>query len=62
MEDAIIKSLKLLEDKYVDALKNPDINKLKLFWLAMGGQTDIAYQNDENTKALFDKYGIKYYS
>lgn len=53
-------NLKVLEDKYVDALKNPDINKLKLFWLAMGGQTDIAYQNGENTKALFDKYGIKY--
>ncbi len=26
----------------------------------MGGQTDIAYQNGENTKALLDEYGIKY--
>lgn len=53
-------SLQLLEEKYDSQLKNPEINKLKLFWLGMGGETDIAYQNGINTKALFDKYGIKY--
>lgn len=36
------------------------INQLKLFWIAMGGEKDIAYQNGLNTKALFDKYGIRY--
>ena len=36
------------------------INDLKLFWIAMGGEKDIAYQNGVNTKALFDKYGIRY--
>lgn len=36
------------------------INQLKLFWLAMGGEQDIAFQNGENTKAIFDRYGIKY--
>ena len=52
--------LKSMEEKYTSNLKNPEINKLKLFWIAMGGEKDIAYQNGENTKALFDKFGIKY--
>ena len=52
--------LKSMEEKYASNLKNPEINKLKLFWIAMGGEKDIAYQNGENTKALFDKFGIKY--
>ncbi|QJW92281.1 esterase [Spirosoma taeanense] len=50
-----------LETKYATTvLKNPQINKWKLFWIAMGGEKDIAYQNNRNTMALFDKYGIKY--
>jgi len=52
--------LKTLEEKHGDVLKNPKINKLKLFWIAMGGEKDIAYQNGKNVLALFDKYGIKY--
>lgn len=39
-------------------LKNPAINKLRLFWISMGGEQDIAYQNGKNTLALLDKYGI----
>lgn len=49
-----------LESKYTQVLKNPEINKWKLFWIAMGGDKDIAYQNNKNTMAMFDKYGIKY--
>ncbi|GAA4467005.1 esterase family protein [Nibrella saemangeumensis] len=49
-----------LEAKYAQVLKNPQINNWKLFWIAMGGDKDIAYQNNKNTMALFDKYGIKY--
>ena len=52
--------LKTLEEKHIDALKNPEINKLKLFWIAMGGEKDIAYKNGVAVNALFDKYGIKY--
>lgn len=52
--------LKSMEEKYASNLKNLEINKLKLFWIAMGGEKDIAYKNGENTKALFDKFGIKY--
>ncbi len=52
--------LKMLEEKYAQTLKNPEINNLKLFWIAMGGEQDIAYQNGKNTLALLDKYGIKY--
>ena len=52
--------LKALEEKYSGALKNPEINKLKLFWIAMGGEKDIAFQNGKNVNALLDKFGIKY--
>ena len=52
--------LKMLEEKYASALKNPEINKLKLFWIAMGGEKDIAYANGKNVLKLFDKYGIHY--
>lgn len=53
-------NLKALEEKYLQQLKNPQINRLKLFWIAMGGELDIAFKNGENTKAIFDKYSIKY--
>jgi len=53
-------NLKVLEENYVLNLKNPEINKLILFWIAMGGEKDIAFKNGENTKAIFDKFGIKY--
>ena len=52
--------LKELEAKHSDALKNPEINNLKLFWIGMGGEKDIAYKNGQNVNALFDKYGINY--
>ena len=52
--------IKTLEERYSSTLKNPDINKLKLFWIAMGGEKDIAYTNGKNVLNLFDKYGIKY--
>lgn len=52
--------LKTLEEKYSTVLKNPAINQLKLFWIAMGGEKDIAYTNGKNVLALFDKFGIKY--
>jgi enterochelin esterase family protein len=50
--------LKKLEEG--NALKNPEINKLKLFWIAMGGEKDIAYANGNNVLALLDKNGIHY--
>jgi enterochelin esterase-like enzyme len=52
--------LKTLEEKYSSNLKNPEINKLKLFWIGMGGNTDIAFANGENTLKVLDKYGIRY--
>lgn len=33
---------------------------VKLFWISMGGQEDIAWKNCQNMLKLFDKYGIKY--
>ncbi len=51
---------KELVEKYSDALKNPEINTLKLFWIAMGGKRDIAYTNGLEVNKIFDQYGIKY--
>lgn len=33
---------------------------VKLFWVAMGGKEDIAWQNCQNMMKLFDEYGLKY--
>lgn len=52
--------LKDLEEHHADALKNPQINKFKLFWIALGGEKDIAYDNGKKVMEMFDKYGIKY--
>jgi enterochelin esterase-like enzyme len=35
-------------------------NNFKSFWIAMGGKTDIAYNNCKLTQAKFDEMGIKY--
>ncbi|PHN06823.1 esterase [Flavilitoribacter nigricans] len=51
---------KLLEEEHTAALKNPEINKLRLFWIAMGGESDIAYRNGLEVNKIFDKYGIQY--
>lgn len=51
-----------VEKLCADTSVQQKINQLKLFWVAMGGEKDIAYQNGLNTKALFDKYGIHYES
>jgi len=36
------------------------IGHVKLFWVAMGGKEDIAWQNCQNMMELFDEYGLKY--
>ena len=33
---------------------------IRIFKLFMGGESDIAYQNNLNSMALFDKYKIKH--
>ncbi|WP_286760483.1 alpha/beta hydrolase-fold protein [Salegentibacter sp. UBA1130] len=35
-------------------------NNLKSFWIAMGGEEDIAYNNNKAMMAKFDEMGIKY--
>lgn len=49
-----------VEKLCADQAVQQKINKLKLFWVAMGGEHDIAWQNGENTKALFSKHGIRF--
>lgn len=52
--------IKELEEKYTAVLKNPAINQFKLFTIGMGKEDPLAYQNNKNMMALFDKMGIKY--
>lgn len=50
-------------EKYYDILtKNKDAfnDGLKVFWLSMGGQEDIAYENCRVMRERLDKIGIKY--
>ena len=50
----------MLEEKYSAQLRNPEINKLKLFWISMGGETDIAYANGKAVNDILTRYGIRY--
>ncbi len=49
-----------IKEKYVSVMKNQQINAFKDFKIYMGGESDIAYQNNLNTMKMFDEFGIKY--
>ena len=50
-----------LVQNHLDLLTNPAINKgTRLLWITVGDTTDIAYNNNYATLALFDQYHIKY--
>jgi len=52
----------LTDPQYALMTANKDeINKnIKSFWIAMGGQEDIAYNNCKIMLAKFDEIGVKY--
>ena len=41
-------------------MRNKTINSFKNFKIYMGGEADIAYQNNLNMMKMFDEFGIKY--
>lgn len=49
-----------IKEKYAGVMTNKEINNFKAFKIFMGGEADIAYQNNLNMMAMFDGYGIKY--
>ncbi|MEQ8552561.1 MAG: alpha/beta hydrolase-fold protein [Cyclobacteriaceae bacterium] len=53
---------KAKDDQYEYMKNNADkINSnLKLFWIAMGGEEDIAYKNCQVMMSRFDEFGVKY--
>ncbi|UWX53886.1 alpha/beta hydrolase-fold protein [Maribacter litopenaei] len=53
-------NIKEIKENYADVMKNEEINQFELFQIYMGGETDIAYQNNLNMMAMFDEFGIKY--
>ncbi len=52
--------LEEFEEHHAAVLQNQEINTFKLFKIYMGGASDIAYQNNLNSMALFDKYNLQY--
>lgn len=49
-----------IKEKHSAVMKNPQINSFKNFQIYMGGESDIAYQNNLNMMKMFDEFGIKY--
>ena len=50
-----------LEQNHADMLNGRRINRLTdLVWFSNGGPSDIAYNNEIATRALFDRHGIEY--
>ncbi|MFN8346921.1 MAG: alpha/beta hydrolase-fold protein [Spirosomataceae bacterium] len=49
-----------IKEKYGDVMRNKTINTFKDFRIYMGGEADIAYQNNLNMMKMFDEFGIKY--
>lgn len=49
-----------IKEKYVSVMKNPQINTFKNFQIYMGGESDIAYQNNINMMKMFDEFSIRY--
>jgi enterochelin esterase-like enzyme len=46
--------------KYLEQNKDMFNKNMKLFWIGIGGKSDIAYQNNEIMRNRLDKIGIKY--
>lgn len=46
--------------KFLTSHKNEFNSSIKLFWLSMGGNEDIAYNNGKIMRDRFDQLGIKY--
>ncbi|WP_205123417.1 alpha/beta hydrolase-fold protein [Maribacter aurantiacus] len=53
-------NIKEIKENYADVMENEEINRFELFQIYMGGEADIAYQNNLNMMAMFDDFGIKY--
>jgi enterochelin esterase family protein len=53
-------SIKEIDEKYSEVLKNPAINQFKLFYIGKGKDDNLTAVNNKATLALFDKYGINY--
>lgn len=49
-----------IKENYSEVMGNEEINQFELFQIYMGGEEDIAYQNNLNMMAMFDEFGIKY--
>jgi enterochelin esterase-like enzyme len=53
-------NIKDIKENYKEVMTNKEINNFKKFKIYMGGEKDIAYQNNLNMMEMFDGFGIKY--
>ncbi|MFX0557818.1 alpha/beta hydrolase-fold protein [Maribacter sp. CXY002] len=49
-----------IKKEYTDIMANKNINTFTTFKIYMGGEVDIAYQNNINMMEMFDTFGIHY--
>ncbi|MDH6358824.1 alpha/beta hydrolase-fold protein [Parabacteroides sp. PF5-9] len=56
-DEAMYKKYEAILDKQAETFKK----NVKLLWISMGGQEDIAWKNCQKMMQTFDKYGIKYH-
>lgn len=53
-------SIKEIEEKYAQILKNPALNTFKNFTIGMGKDDALAYNNNKAMMALFSKHNIRF--
>lgn len=53
-------SIKEIDEKYTNVMKNPAINQFKLFYVGRGKDDNLTKVNNQAMLNMFDKYGIKY--
>ena len=53
-------SIKEIEEKQQQIIRNPAINQFKLFMIGRGKDDNLTAKNNKAMLDLFDKYGIKY--
>jgi enterochelin esterase-like enzyme len=52
--------LPVLERELASRVDIEAVNDMSLFWIAMGGEHDIAYENGENTKSILAEHGVHF--
>ena len=53
-------SIKEIDEKYSQVMKNPALNQFKLLMIGRGKDDNLTKVNNQAMLDMFDKYGVKY--